>query len=163
LRRAPENLRRIRARIAAGTFSFADELPDYRFLRKVVDSNEIRTCNRVFDEFLEHCEARRAKHDLAEATLRGYRKAIDRFWRPRLGEVMFLKVRYSDLVRLADAKRNWSKKTYNNAVSVLRRAFAFGYRDYPTQANPARGSDALVSAIATDRASIRSASRMRKP
>jgi integrase len=139
LRRARESLQRIRVRIAAGTFSFADEFPDYRHLRKVVDSNEIRTCNRVFDEFLEHCEARRAKHDLAEATLRGYRKAIDRFWRPRLGEVMFLKVRYSELVRMADAKRNWSKKTYNNAVSVLRRAFAFGYRDYPYQANPASG------------------------
>jgi integrase len=139
LRRARENLRRIKARIAAGTFSFADEFPDYRYLRKVVDSNELRTCNRVFDEFLAHCEARRAKHDLSEATLRGYRKAVDRFWRPRLGEVTFLKVRYSELVRIADAQKNWSKKTYNNAVSVLRRAFAFGYRDYPYQANPANG------------------------
>jgi integrase len=139
LRRARENLRRIKARIAAGTFSFADEFPDYRYLQKVVDSNELRTCNRVFDEFLAHCEARRAKHDLSEATLRGYRKAIDRFWRPRLGEVTFLKVRYSELVRIADTQKNWSKKTYNNAVSVLRRAFAFGYRDYPYQANPAAG------------------------
>jgi integrase len=120
LRRARENLGRIKARIAAGTFSSADEFPDYRYLRKVVDSNELRTCNRVFDEFLAHCEARRAKHDLSEATLRGYRKAVDRFWRPRLGEVTFLKVRYSELVRIADAQKNWSKKTYNNAVSVLR-------------------------------------------
>jgi integrase len=139
LRRARENLQRMKARIAAGTFSFADEFPDYRHLRKVVDSNELRTCHRVFDEFLAHCEARRTKHDLSEATLRAYRKAIDRFWRPRLGEVMFLKVRYSELLRIADAKQDWSKKTYNNAVSVLRRAFAFGYRDYPYQANPASG------------------------
>ncbi len=139
LRRARESLQRIRARIAAGTFSFADEFPDYRHLRKVVDSNELRTCNRVFDEFLAHCEARRAKHDLSEATLRGYRKAIDRFWRLRLGEAMFLRVRYSELVRIADAKKSWSKKTYNNVVSVLRRAFAFGYRDYPYQADPAGG------------------------
>jgi len=67
LRRARETLRRIKSGIAAGTFSFADEFPDYRFLRKVVDSNELRTCNRVFDEFLAHCDARRAKHDLSEA------------------------------------------------------------------------------------------------
>lgn len=139
LRRARENLKRMKARMVAGTFSFSDEFPDYRHLRTVVDSNELRTCDRVFDEFLAHCEARRAKHDLSEATLRGYRKAIDRFWRPRLGEAMFLKVRYSELVRIADAKKEWSKKTYNNAVSVLRRAFAFGYRDYPYQANPASG------------------------
>jgi integrase len=52
---------------------------------------------------------------------------------------MFLRVRYSELVRIADAKKGWSKKTYNNSVSVLRRAFAFGYRDHPYEANPARG------------------------
>jgi integrase len=45
--------------------------------------------------------------------------------------------RFSELVRIADAQKNWSKKTYNNAVSVLRHAFAFGYRDFPYQANPA--------------------------
>lgn len=26
---------------------------------------------------------------------------------------------------------HWSKKTYNNAISALRRAFAFGFKDYP--------------------------------
>jgi Arm DNA-binding domain len=46
LRRARESLARIKARIAARTFSFADEFPDYRHLRKVVDSSEIRTCNQ---------------------------------------------------------------------------------------------------------------------
>lgn len=103
-----------------------------------MDTNELRTCHRVFDEFLAHCEARRAKHDLSEATLRGYRRSVDRFWRPRLGEILFLNVRYSDLVRIADSRKNWSKKTYNNAASVLRRAFAFGYRDHPYHADPAR-------------------------
>ena len=46
LRRARESLQRIKARIAAGTFSFADEFPDYQHLRKVVDSNEIRDCKK---------------------------------------------------------------------------------------------------------------------
>jgi hypothetical protein len=33
------------------------------------------------------------------------------------------------LIKIADAQ-NWSKKTYNNAVSALRRAFAFGWRSH---------------------------------
>ncbi len=32
---------------------------------------------------------------------------------------------------------SWSKKTYNNAISVLKRAFDFGYRDRPVHENPA--------------------------
>jgi integrase len=38
---------------------------------------------------------------------------------------------------VADGKR-WSKKTYNNAISILRRAFEFGYRNHPEQHDPAR-------------------------
>ena len=37
---------------------------------------------------------------------------------------------------IADAQP-WNKKTYNNAVSALRRAFAFGYCDHPEQRDPA--------------------------
>jgi integrase len=31
----------------------------------------------------------------------------------------------------------WRKKTYNNAISVLRRAFKYGFHDYPDRHNPA--------------------------
>jgi site-specific recombinase XerD len=37
---------------------------------------------------------------------------------------------------VADA-HPWKKKTYNNALSALRRAFEFGYRDYPEKRDPA--------------------------
>jgi integrase len=47
-------------------------------------------------------------------------------------------VRYSALVRIADAWK-WKKKTYNNAISVLRCAFDYGYRDHPEKHNPATG------------------------
>jgi integrase len=47
-------------------------------------------------------------------------------------------VRYSRLVTIVDA-RTWSKKTYNNAISIVRRAFDYGCRDHPEQHNPARG------------------------
>jgi integrase len=47
-----------------------------------------------------------------------------------LGKHSFHQVRYSHLVRASDWQ-HWSKKTYNNAISVIRRAFEFGYRDHP--------------------------------
>jgi integrase len=73
---------------------------------------------------------------MAAATVNGYRKVIDGVWRPRLGNLVFLQVRYSRLIGIADSQR-WSKKTYNNVVSVLKRAFCFGYRDRPFHENPA--------------------------
>jgi integrase len=48
-----------------------------------------------------------------------------------------LQVRFSTLVKIAGSHKAWSKKTYNNAVSILRRAFSFGYRDHPYRSNPA--------------------------
>jgi len=72
---------------------------------------------------------------MATITVACYRRVIDRFWRPRIGTLRFLDVRYSTLVAFADSPQ-WSKKTYNNAISVLRRAFKFGYRDYAGRHNP---------------------------
>jgi integrase len=33
----------------------------------------------------------------------------------------------------------WGKKTYNNGISILRRAFSFGYRDHPEKHDPTLG------------------------
>jgi integrase len=78
-----------------------------------------------------------SKNDLAAATWTSYRRVLNGIWRPHLGPVRFLDVRYSSLIAIADAK-DWSKKSYNNAISVLRRAFKFGYRDHPEQHDPTR-------------------------
>jgi integrase len=40
---------------------------------------------------------------------------------------------------LASDRHPGSKKTYNNAISVIRRAFEFGYRDHPELPNLAIG------------------------
>jgi integrase len=137
LRRARERLDEIKRQIDAGTFSFAEEFPDYRFLRRLTGVVRVRTCSEVFDEFLAHCAGRLARHDLAAATVSSYRRVLNGVWRPALGKHLFHHVRYSRLVAIADSKA-WGKKTYNNAISILRRAFDFGYRDYPEQHNPAR-------------------------
>jgi hypothetical protein len=73
LRRARERLEVIKQQIDAGTFSFAEEFPDYRFLRRIDGAAKVRSCNQVFDDFLEHCESRLAKEDMAAATVMSYR------------------------------------------------------------------------------------------
>jgi integrase len=70
-------------------------------------------------------------------TLASYRRILDAIWRPELGALRFLDVRDSTLVRIAD-RTDWGKKTYNNAISVVRRAFKFGYLDHPDRHNPTR-------------------------
>ena len=138
LRRAREHLVGIKDRIAAGTFSFAEEFPDFLQLSRVPDEGCPRTCAHVFDAFLAHCQSRVAKDDMTTVTLASYRKILNGIWRPRIGTIRFLNIRYSTLVEIADYP-NWNKKTYNNAISVLRRAFKFGYRDYPEKYNPTFG------------------------
>ena len=161
LQRARAKLRRIRARIAAGTFSFNEEFPAYRYQHRPTRSFSNQTCNDVFDAYLVHCEARLAKLDLAYATLASYRRVIDATWRPAIGSRRFDQVNYSMLVKIADAKPV-GKKTYNNIVSVLRRAFEHGYRDHPERHNPARGLKTLRMRRRIDRPLIHSQSTMPK-
>lgn len=137
LRRARERLTIIKQQIEVGTFDFAEEFPDYRFLRRINGAARVRSCNDVFNDFLAHCEARFAKEDMAAATLMSYRRVLNGVWQPNLGKQLFHQVRYSTLVKIADERR-WGKKTYNNVISIVRRAFEFGYRDHPEQHNPAK-------------------------
>jgi integrase len=136
LQRARARLVQIKMQIAAGTFSFAEEFPDYRYRKRLGIPLRTSSCSDVFDSFLRHGEARVARGDLAPITLTSYRRILDRIWRPRIGRITFLSVRHSTLANIADAQR-WQKKSYNNAVSALRRAFEFGYRDHPEQRDPA--------------------------
>lgn len=135
--RARQHLIGIKTRILSGTFSFAEEFPDYRHIKKVPRFGSPRTCDQVFDEYLAHCSARVIRYDMAPVTLTSYRKILDGAWRPALGPLRFLDVRYSTLMLIAD-RAEWCKKSHNNAISVLRRAFEFGYRDHPERHNRTR-------------------------
>ena len=136
LERAQKLSARIRAQIDAGTFCFAETFPKFRGLKKLAPPMVAKSCGEVFDAFLRHECARVARGDLAPITLRSHRQILDSVWRPKLGPLPFLGIRHSLMVEIADS-HPWSKKTYNNAISALRRAFAFGYLDYPDQHNPA--------------------------
>jgi integrase len=142
LQRARKQMAEIKRRIAAGAFDLGAEFPDYRFMRNVTTANARRTCSQVFDEFLAECDSRVAKKDLAFVTGSGYRKLLAQIWRPEIGPKIFDEVRYSELAKIANTYQ-WSKKTYNNAISVVRCAFDYGYRDHPEKHNPAAGLTCL--------------------
>jgi hypothetical protein len=95
-----------------------------------------KSCGEVLDDLLRHEQARVARDDLAPVTLRSHRQILDHVWRPVPGRLPFLAVPYSVMVRVADS-HSWNRKTYNNAISALRRAFSFGYVDYPDRIDPA--------------------------
>jgi hypothetical protein len=118
LRRAQELLTRIKVRIAAGTFIFTEEFPDYRGRKTLHLPFCARTCGDVFDAFLLHEAARVRRGDLAPITLAAHRQILDHVWRPDIGTMALLAVRYSTLVKVADGHR-WTKKTYNNVISAL--------------------------------------------
>ena len=58
LRRAREQLACIKACITTGTFSFAEEFPDFVHMDRVPRAGSPRICNQVFDYFLANCAAR---------------------------------------------------------------------------------------------------------
>jgi hypothetical protein len=127
---------RIKAQIEAGTFVFSDVFPEFKGLGKLPGSVAAKSCGEVFDDFLRHEQARVARDDLAPVTLKSHRQILDHVWRPALGRLPFLAVPFSMMVKVADS-HSWNKKTYNNAISALRRALAFGYLDYPDRVDPA--------------------------
>jgi integrase len=188
LERARKHLKQIKERIKAGTFSFTEEFPDYRYqdnleevrcekARQLEETQQLekarqaqasaeRTCNRIFDAFIAHCEMRVAMNDMAFSTFNGYQKILDSVWRPRIGKEIFEEVIYSQLQKVAAEhagitgnparlpasgttreperqQKKKTKKTYNNVVSVVRCAFDFGYKDHPEKHNPASGLTAF--------------------
>jgi hypothetical protein len=74
---------------------------------------------------------------ISVATLDWYCRSLKAAWRPHLERLPFLAVRFQTLSRIADSYTAWSKKTYNNNISVIWRAFVFGYYD---QTHRSRGS-----------------------
>jgi integrase len=145
LRRARERLKGIKARIDAGTFDFSEEFPDYKLrdeLKVIAPSGSGRTCRKVFEAFIAHCEMLVEMNSLAFSTVNGYRRILDSVWTPAIGEDAFEEVTYSRLSAIVAAHTR-KKKTYNNVVSALRCAFEFGYKDHPHKHNPAAGLDTL--------------------
>jgi integrase len=136
LRRARKRLEDIKRRIRSGTFDFAEEFPDYRFISKV--SSEIPIFDTLADQWLASI-----KSEVEFSTYESYRKILAYFWRPRIGKKYVNSVKYSDLTTEL-ANYPWqSRKTRNNVVSVARLVFDFGVTDNVISRSPAQNLKSL--------------------
>lgn len=133
LEKAANRLAQIKARIANGTFSLADEFPQYRFLKRLTPTvtEDKPTFNKIADLYLKSIG------DLEFATRESYRKILAHFWRPKIGEKSIADIRYSDLASIVGSHPWGSTKTRNNVISVARRVFDMAYADELIVNNPA--------------------------
>lgn len=114
LRRARLQLVDINRRIAVGSFVFAEEFPDYRYMDELEQESEKQkkaTCGEVFDRFTAHCSMRVVMNDMAYSTMKGYEKILDAVWRPAIGDDDFEDIVYSRLAAIAAAHTAKKKHT----------------------------------------------------
>lgn len=151
LRRARKRAEGIGRRIANGTFNFAEEFPDYKFIDDVADKTESPTFRAVAMQYLKSIRS-----EVEFATFESYRKilgmpkaALEKdadpsaewkrqgFWIPRIGDKPITDIKYSDLTDELGDYAFGKRKTRNNIVSVVREVFAFAKKDRIIATSPA--------------------------
>jgi integrase len=138
LQLARKRLEAIEGRIRNGTFSFADEFPEYRFLERVAPTAEVPLFRVVAAQYLNS-----VKSSLEYATYESYRKIIDSFWNPKIGDKLIPDIKYSDLTTELGNYPFGSRKTRNNVVSVVKQVFAFAIADKIISTSPAESLKSL--------------------
>lgn len=131
LRHARRQVGEINRKITLGTFDFAAEFPEYRFIEAVAPRSPLATFDDIADKFLA------ASADLEWATRESYRKILRSFWRPKIGTRPFVEIKYAELAAIVGGHPWGSNKTRNNIVSAGRRVFDLGYADIHDRPNPA--------------------------
>lgn len=134
LNNAKRRLVAIKQEIANGSFNFAEEFPDYRYLESV-NADGQRSVDEVCAAFITSL---RARDELAYATVESYRKILAYHVQEEHGKRPFTAVTFSDLDDACN-KHQGSKKTFNNVVSAIRQAWEYGYKGLARQINPALG------------------------
>lgn len=131
LQHARSRVKDIKRRIELGTFVFADEFPEYKFIDGVAATGSRPTFNHYADLYLASIGG------LAHATRVSYRKILAHFWRKKVGERILVDIKYAELAAIVGQEPWGSNKTRNNILSVGKRVFDFAYADLPDRRNPA--------------------------
>lgn len=117
----------IKRKIALGVFDLAEYFPE----------ESIETAGSVtFFEFAAHWL--QGQSHLATATYESYRKALNGYFLPVIGNLPIDAITHTELLSLvSSALAGKSNKTRNNALTPLRRVFEAAYLDGLIPANPA--------------------------
>lgn len=119
----------IASKIRLGLFSMAEYFPTE------AEADDAATVGKRIKLWLE------LQTGLANSTLRSYRIAAD-WWISQLGEKPVGSIVHSDILRALASRPDWSGKTRNNKVSVLRQALQLARRDGVIEADPLDGLEA---------------------
>ena len=118
----------IRTKIRHGVFDPAAYFPEFAGLARVgVKRQQSPTFREVAEEWLA------SENDLAYSTHLSYRRALDGYWLPKLGDTPIAAILPSD-VKLIVA--NLAAKNRNNVLIPCRRAFAFAVDDQILDRSP---------------------------
>lgn len=129
---ALRRLEDIKRRIRNGSFSFSEEFPKYRFIGSIEGEANRPTFKVVGELFLASI-----KGDVEHATYVSYKKILNQFWYPKIGDKVIADTRYSELAAIVGEHPWVSRKTRNNNVSVGRLVFAFAVDDNIIKVSPA--------------------------
>lgn len=115
--------------IELGQFSFSKWFPDSKHAQKE---------EKAKGTFAEIAESYMKSLTLASSTIGEYRKILEKYWLPEIGEDPVQSIRFSQLVEVVNSIPWPSAKTRNNALIPLRGIFRFAVQDMIIDRDPAQ-------------------------
>jgi integrase len=119
----------IRQKIKFGAFRLADYFPDDD---RSTSGLGVTTVGDRLDEWLG------LRTDLKSSSINGYQASIN-WWKAQIGNKPLPALVHSDILKALATKPEWSGKTRNNKVSLLRQMLELAIRDGLIKANPLDG------------------------
>jgi len=111
--------------IKAGTFVYAEYFPHSPRAQKIAVGNVGELLDTWFGQA-----------DLKKSTATGYKRMIEKFWKPEIGHIKVDKLRHSMITTALKKKGELSGKTRNNYMSVLSAALDLAVHDELIEKNP---------------------------
>lgn len=112
-------------KIKSGTFVYAEYFPHSPRAQKA----QVGTVADLLDTWF-------AQADLKKSTETGYKRMIEKFWKPEIGHIRVDKLRHSNITTALKKKADLSGKTRNNYLSVLSAALDLAVHDDLIEKNP---------------------------
>lgn len=121
----------IKDKIRHGTFNYFDYFP----ASQRATTGQGATVADQLDAWLK------VQSTLADSTVKAYRVAVE-FWKIEIGAKTLKALKHSDVLAALAKRPEWTGKTRNNKVSVLRQALVLAIRDGVIASSPLDGLEA---------------------
>ncbi|QLG87684.1 DUF3596 domain-containing protein [Chitinibacter bivalviorum] len=131
LKHASKLREEITQKIAYGIFNYQEYFPDSKIAKDMIEATHAPTFREYSVRWMT------ANSHLATSTLHDYRKRLDHYVLPKIGEKPMNTITYGDIAELLGSIEWGSMKTRNNTCTVIRQPFEMAFLDGAIDANPA--------------------------